>query len=341
MNGKTIKAVVMADNVPWYDGDVVDYIYGSERLEEIRKMTELHPVQITSENLEWELPKLVEVEVIFSCWGMFPLTDEQLDQLPNLKAVFYAGGSVNGFSEALLERGITLCNAAEANAIPVAEFCLAQIILACKGVYFNTQLCRQGPWKQSEMPVGNGVYGETVALLGIGSISRHLLKLLKPFNLRIIANSNYLTDEQAREMGIDQLVGFEEAFSEGYVVSNHLADKPSGQGILTQEMFASMRQGATFINTGRGAQVDEEGMIDVLEQRSDLTALLDVQHPEPPEAGSRLFSQPNIYMTSHIAGSTNDEVQRMADFMLDDFERWLKDEPLLYAVDAGILARRA
>ena len=336
-----LKTVLMANDVPFYAGDVVEYIYGAERLKKIAELSDFHPVRVTSENLKEELPKLKEVEAIFSCWGMLPITDAHLDRMPNLKAVFYAGGSVNGFAKPFLERGITVCNAVEANAIPVAEFCLAQILLASKGVYRNTQLCRKGPWKQSEMPVGKGVYGETVALLGIGAISRYLLKLLKPFNLRIIAVSNYLSAEEAKNMGIDKLVSIEEAFREGYVVSNHLADKPANKGVLRREHFESMRQGATFINTGRGAQVDEEGMIDVLEQRPDLTALLDVQHPEPPAAGSRLFAQPNVYMTSHIAGSTNDEVQRMADFMLADFQRWLRNEPLLYAVDPELLKGRA
>ncbi len=338
---KKINAALMADDVPWYSGNVVDYIYGTERVEKIASLTNFHPVRVTSENLEEELPKLRDVEVIFSCWGMLPLTAEQLNQMPNLKAVFYAGGSVNGFAKPLLERGITLCNAVEANAIPVAEFCLAQILLACKGAYRNSQLCRQGPWKKSEMPVGKGVYGETVALLGIGAISRHLLRLLRPLNLRIVAASNYLAEAEAKEMGIDALVSIEEAFRDGYVVSNHLADKPSNKGILTKELFASMRQGATFINTGRGAQVDEGGMLDVLEVRPDLTALLDVQHPEPPAIGSRLFSQPNVHMTSHIAGSTNDEVQRMADYVLEDFQRWLRNEPLLYAVEPELLKGRA
>jgi len=333
--------VLMANDVPWYSGDVVDYIYGEERIKKIRLLTELYPVRITSENLAEELPKLRDVEVIFSCWGMLPLTSAQLDQLPKLKAVFYAGGSVNGFAQPLLGRGITVCNAVEANAIPVAEFCLAQILLSCKGVYLNSQRCRKGPWHMSSIPVGKGVYGETVALLGIGAISRHLLKLLKPFHLRIIAVSNYLSGEQAREVGIDKLVSIEEAFREGYVVSNHLADKACNRGILRREHFQSMRPGATFINTGRGAQVDEGGMLDVLEVRPDLTALLDVQHPEPPAIGSRLFAQPNVHMTSHIAGSTNDEVQRMADFVLDDFQRWLRNEPLLYAVEPELLKGRA
>jgi len=341
MNRPKPKTVLLSNDVPWYNGDITEYVYGNERLQKLQQLTDLYPQRVTSENLEAELPQLSEVEAIFTCWGMMPLTGTHLDRMPNLEVVFYAGGSVSAFAQPLLERGIFVCSAVEANAIPVAEFCLAQILLACKGAYRNTQLCRRGPWEQRDMPVGKGVYGETIALLGIGAISRHLLTLLQPFHLRIIAVSNYLTNEEAQSMGIDKLVGIEEAFREAYVVSNHLADRPSTQKILTREHFASMRPDATFINTGRGAQVDETGLLEVLRTRPDLTALLDVQHPEPPQAGSGLFAQPNVHMTSHIAGSTNDEVRRMADFMFADFDRWVNKEPLQYAVspDASIQRR--
>ena len=336
----------MADNVPFYDGDIVEYVYGRERVNKIREISDLHPVRIDSGNLEAELPKLSETEVIFSCWGMPKLTEAQIGRMPKLKALFYAGGSVNGFAGPYLERGITVCTAVEANAIPVAEFCLAQILLACKGAYHNLQLCKRGPWKQSEMPVGRGVYGETVALIGIGAVSRHLLKLLKPFNLRIIAvePNDYLKKPPFNgheAIGISTLVSIEEAFQQGYVVSNHLPDKAENKKVFTKKHFASMRQGATFINSGRGAQVDEAGMIEVLKARPDLTALLDVQHPEPPEADSELYSLPNVYMTSHIAGSTNDEVHRMADFMIEDFQRYADGEKLKYAVNPDELSGRA
>ena len=102
-----------------------------------------------------------------------------------------------------------------------------------------------------------------------------------------------------------------------------------------------MRKGATFINTGRGAQVDEVGMIEVLKTRTDLTALLDVQHPEPPLSGSELYTLPNVHLTSHIAGSTNDEVHRMVDFMIEDFLRWQNGEELKYAVNPDELSGRA
>ncbi len=332
------RAVLMANDISWHSGDVIQYVFGPERIKKIGILCDLHPTRITSQNWEEQLPYLKEVEVIFSCWGMPALTPQQLDQMRKLKAVFYASGTVQGFARPFLERGIIVCNAVAANAVPVAEFCLAQILLSCKGAYRNMLECRKGPWKQSKTSIGNGVYGETVALLGIGAISRHLLKLLKPFNLRIIAVSNYLSPAKAREMGIAALVDLETAFSEGYVVSNHLADRASNKGALTGSHFASMREGATFINTGRGAQVNEAEMIEVFKKRPDLTALLDVQHPEPPLAESELFQMSNIHLTSHIAGSANHEVLRMADYMIEEFQRWESGAPLQHQVDPEIFS---
>lgn len=338
-----LKAVIMADNEAFYNGDIIDYVYGNERLNYIRDMTDLYPVRVTSENFEEEILNLRDIEVIFSTWGMLKLTYKQLDYLPNLKIVFYAAGSTQAFAVPFLERGVTLCSAVKANAIPVAEFCLAQIILSMKGAYRNSQLCKKGPWVQGNMPVGRGFYDETIALIGIGEISRHLLYLLKPFRVNIIAVSGYLSrnPQQAKEIGIDRIVTIEEAFKEAYVISNHLPNKIGNRGVITKKHFESMREGATFINTGRGAQVSEVDLIEVLKARPDLTALLDVQQPEPPNANSELYLLSNVHMTSHIAGSNNNEVRRMADFMIEDFKRWINNEPLKYIVNGDELSDRA
>ena len=102
-------------------------------------------------------------------------------------------------------------------------------------------------------------------------------------------------------------------------------------------MFASMRQGATFINTGRGAQVDEEGMCEVLKDRPDLTALLDVTCPEPPENDSPLYKLPNVHLSAHIAGSWNDEFHRMADYMIEEYNRYVAGEEALYEITEKVL----
>ncbi|MDD5728452.1 MAG: hydroxyacid dehydrogenase [Victivallales bacterium] len=334
-----VKAVLMGS-----DPAKFDYVYGAERLEWLRKNTLLRSGIITAENINAKLPELSETEVIFSTWGMLPLTEKQLAAMPKLKAVFYAGGSVQTFAAPFLERNITVTSAVEANAIPVAEFCLSQIVLALKGYFANTLKAKRGLWGGSQAErTKHGAYGETVALLGIGAISRYLLRLLKNFELRVIAVSDHLQScpDAVRELGIDRLVSLEEAFREAYVISNHLPDKADRHGILRKEYFAMMRPGATFINTGRGAPVDEKGLIEVFRSRKDLTALLDVTYPEPPEADSPLYSLDNIWLSSHIAGSVNDEVRRMADYMLDEFRRWLKNEPLHYAVDKKIFNKRA
>jgi phosphoglycerate dehydrogenase-like enzyme len=331
---RTPQAILLANKVSWVDGDAFDYVYGDERLSRIATLTRLYPIRLSSLNFAQHQSALGEVEVIFSCWGMPALNSEQLNALPALKAVFYASGSVKAFAGPLLERGIVVCSAAEANAIPVAEFCLAQILLSCKAAFRNSSRCRLGPWVETAMPSGTGAYGATVALIAIGAVTRYLLKLLQPFNLRVIAVSDYLTEKEANAMGIAKLVDIETAFREGDIVSNHLPDLPELYKCFKQEHFASMREGATFINTGRGKQVDELGMIAALQARPDLTALLDVQHPEPPAAGSPLYTLPNVHMTSHIAGSKNNEVRRMADMMIEDFLAWRDGHPLRRAVRA-------
>ena len=98
-----------------------------------------------------------------------------------------------------------------------------------------------------------------------------------------------------------------------------------------------MRSDATFINTGRGAQVIERDLIAVLDDRPDLTALLDVTRPEPPEKEFSLYALPNVSLSAHIAGSINDEVVRMADYVLEEYGRWERGENLIYAVSPDML----
>ncbi len=133
----------------------------------------------------------------------------------------------------------------------------------------------------------------------------------------------------------------EEAFQRGLVVSNHLANVPETRGLLTGKLFSKMREGATFINTGRGATVVEADLIEVFRERADLTALLDVTDPEPPEPGSPLYDMPNVHLTSHIAGSIGDEVVRMADYAIEEFLAWEQGHPLRYAVTREMLPTMA
>jgi phosphoglycerate dehydrogenase-like enzyme len=111
--------------------------------------------------------------------------------------------------------------------------------------------------------------------------------------------------------------------------------------MVTGNLLRSMKGGSTFINTSRGALVREAEMIEVLSERPDLTAVLDVTDPEPPVAGSPLYILPNVVLTPHIAGSRGAEVRRMADWMLDECGAWLSGHPVRYEVTRENLSRMA
>lgn len=331
-----MKAAFFNDGKGFEQGGILSHVYGAERKARIAALTDLYPEVVSSATFEQHVTGLAGVEVIFCSWGMPALTDDQLDRLPALKAVFYAAGSVKGFAGPLIKRGILVVNANVANAVPVAEFSLAQILLACKGYFRNTREFK-GPERFQSAYRGPGVYGETVALLGAGAIGRRLVELMRAFTLRVVVVDPYLSDEEASRMGVSK-VTYEQAFSSSFVVSNHLPDLPATRGLLNGSLFRRMRMGSVFINTGRGAQVVESELVSVLKERTDLTVLLDVTCPEPPEEDSELYKLPNVQLSSHIAGSLNDEVVRMADLVIEEFKAWLEGKPLRYSISPEQLA---
>lgn len=309
-------------------------VYGKGRREELEALAEFAPIVLSPDD-----DALCDVEVLFSTWGMPLLTPEQLDRMPKLQAMFYAAGAVFGFAEPLLERDIKVISAWHANAVPVAEFTLAQILLACKGYFQNIAATRDLKCNRGA-PHGPGVFGETIALLGAGAIGTKLIELLRPFNLKIVVYDPFMSFEKATELGVEKVL-LDEAFQRGFVVSNHLANKPETWGLITGELLASMREGATFINTGRGRTVDHEALASVLAERKDMVALLDVTWPEPLPPDSPLYALANVHLSAHIAGSLGDEVVRMADYMIEEFQRYLKGEPLRYEVTKENYARMA
>ncbi len=317
----------------------IAHVYDRGREDKVRLLTNLYPHVVTLESFAEHAPQLHDLQVIFSTWGMPRLTEEHLSQLPALKAVFYAAGSVQGFARPLLDRGILVVSAWQANAVPVAEFTLAQILLAGKGYFRNAQECRSPAGRRSAYR-GQGNFGETVAILGAGAIGRRVIELLQPFHLHRIVFDPFLSDEDAHRLGVEK-VALEEAFERAYIVTNHIANLPQTVNMLHGGLFERMRENATFINTGRGQTVDEPAFIRVLQSRPDITALLDVTNPEPPAPDSPLYTLPNVHLTSHIAGSIGDEVIRMADYCIEEFIAWEKGEPPRYAVSLEMLEKMA
>jgi len=322
---KTIHAAFLAQ----VGCGFVDRIFDESRRARISHSAQLSPVVFTPANLAQYQKLAAQTEVLFTCWG-FPFELVTPENFPALQAVFYSGGSVKGFARPLLERGIQVVGGRSANGLAVAQFCLGQIILACKGYFRNTRECRDAATRKAGCFAGPGMYGEKIALLGLGAVARELVPMVQRCDLKVLAVDPYLTPTEAVDLGVEP-VTMEEAFAQAYIVSNHLPNLPDLKGVLHHQLFASMRPNATFINTGRGAQVNEADLIAVARERPDLTMLLDVTDPEPPQANSPLLTLPNVQLSSHIAGAINDEVKRQGDFVIGEFERYAAGLPMLHA----------
>ena len=311
--------------------------------ERIRRSAPLSDVIYTKEMLKSAGEELRDVCCIFSTWGMTALAEEEIRAyFPNLKYVFYAAGTVQKFARPFLSVGVRVFSAWAANAVPVAEFTVSEIILANKGFFASARLMKEQKTEEAKERFSSypGNFNTVVGLLGCGMIGSMVAERLKDYRLRVIVFDPFLSDERAKELNVERRT-LEEVFRSADVISNHLANNEETRGMLKEAHFASMKRNATFLNTGRGATVEEEGLVSVLEKRPDLTAVLDVTHPEPPERDHPFYRLPNVVLSPHIAGSSGNEVIRMAEYMADEFERVLAGEPCRYEVTEKMLKTMA
>lgn len=287
--------------------------------------------------------KFRDTQYIFSTWGMPKLTEEEIAGcLPKLRAVFYAAGSVQSFARPFLNRGIKVFSAWAANGVPVAEYTVAQIILANKGFFQASNLASVGDraGAKARFSAYPGNYGVRVGIIGAGMIGKMVIRRLKEYALEVVTFDPFLPEEAARELGV-QKVSLPELFATCQVISNYLANNAQTKGMLHYDLFSTMLPNATFLNTGRGAQVVESDLIAVLKNRPDLTAVLDVTYPEPPTPDSDFYKLPNCILTPHIAGSSGNEVRRMARFMMEEYEAFTAGKPCRFEVTAKMLETMA
>jgi phosphoglycerate dehydrogenase-like enzyme len=321
---------------------MMDKVFDSSVIARLQQHVELYPEYINPANAEEHKEWLDQVEVAFSTWGMPTFTEDQIRAyMPNLKVVFYGAGSVQRFARPFLSCGVILVSAWAANAVPVAEYTAAQIILANKGFFASSAKYKSSHAEaKSAARIYPGNYGARVGLLGAGMIGRKVIEFLKPYELAIDVYDPYLSEEKAGELGVTK-TELHVLFSRCDTISNHIANLPATVGMLNKDCFDRMLPHATFINTGRGAQVVEADLIQALRDVPTRTAILDVTFPEPVKEDSEFLRMDNVYVTPHIAGSMNQEVARMGHYIADECGLYFDSKPLQFQVTWDMLESMA
>lgn len=323
----------------------IQQVYSEELRDRLAKEAQfLTDHVITAEKMGEYASILAEAECLFTTWGMPHLSADTIREFfPNLKHVYYAAGSVQGFAREFLEAGIAVYSAWEANGIPVAEYTFAQIILAAKGFFSRIHDHAHGGTWQNRAPRASypGVYECTVGIIGAGMIGKMVIERLKTLDkTEILVFDPFLPDEKAAELGVVK-TDLAEIFERCDVISNHLANNPATVGMLNGELFARMKPHAVFLNTGRGAQVVEADLIAALREVPTRAAVLDVTMPEPPTQDSPFYTMENVWLTPHIAGSLGNEVHRMAEFMRAEYGRVEAGETPRWSVSLKMLETMA
>lgn len=325
-------------------GGSVRNVYSSEVLGSLREAAIFETEHVIEKGeLEQYRGILSRAEYVFSTWGMPHFTREEIrEYLPNVRAVFYGAGSVQHFAREFLEEGAEVFSAWAANAVPVADFTFAEIMLASKGFFNRYHRQSEGDvWEGRGKGGYGGIYELKVGILGAGMIGKLVIERLKTLEkVDILVFDPFLPDEKAAELGVTK-TDLETVFSECRVISNHLANNRETVGIINKTHFSLMKPNSAFINTGRGAQVVEADMIDALRADPTISAVLDVTFPEPPEKGSPLYTLDNVFLTPHIAGSIGNEVHRMGEYMLEEFRSFDAGKPTRYSVTLEMLKTMA
>jgi phosphoglycerate dehydrogenase-like enzyme len=287
--------------------------------------------------------ELARLDVVITSWGCPPIDADILERMPRLQLVAHLAGSVKGFlDDAVWRRGVLVTNAVAANAVPVAEYALAAILFANKRVFQLQRLYRtaresRAPWFRDSANVGN--YRRTIGVVGASQVGRLLLRLLQPFDFRVLLYDPYVSVMAARDLGATK-VGLTDLLASADAVSLHVPLLPETRHMLGARELSLMKDGATLINTSRGAIVDQRALEAEL-VRERLYAVLDTTDPDALPADSPLFDLPNVFLTPHIAGSLGREVERLTDCIVEEVERFARGAGLKHLVRRELLPRLA
>ena len=259
-----------------------------------------------------EFASMVDAMVV--CHGAPRVTSEILDAAPSMRLV----GELEGdrFAQridvgACVARGVKAVDTTHASSLPVSEWALAMMLMGLKkvGVHYRRMINHE-EWgtgyqrvHHPDFQMMGDLTGRTVGLIGGGNIARRLIELLVPFRVEILVHDPYLPREVASAMNFT-MTSLKNVMSVPDVVVCLVPHTPATEGMLGAEELGWLRHGAVFVNVSRGQVVQSNALIERLRQ-DDIYACLDVFDPEPVPVDSPIRHFWNVFLTPHIASTTD------------------------------------
>ncbi|MCW5977541.1 MAG: hydroxyacid dehydrogenase [Bryobacteraceae bacterium] len=264
--------------------------------------------------------RIREAEIVINIRSSCRFTESVFARCPRLRLLSLWGtGTDNVDLPAAARRGITVTNTPGVSAISIAEHCLTLMFAAVRRIPRIDAEVRQGRWPKAQV---SQLHGKTLGVIGLGAIGRRFAHLGQAIGMRVVS----WTMHPKPELGFEH-VPLERLLRESDVVSLHLRLSPETTRMIGREQFRLMKPSAVFINTARGAIVDEAALVEALEKGTIGGAGLDVFETEPLLAGHPLTRLDNVVLTPHSAGVTPEALEAGLQLAVDNVWNFLNGTP--------------
>jgi len=242
--------------------------------------------------------RLADFEILLAMRERMHFTGSLLRRLPKLKMLGTTGHRTLSLDMATATaQGVVVCNTGGPGSVATAELALCLLISAFRGVPGADAGIRAGRF-QDGVPVGRGLSGRTLGIIGLGRIGMMMARFAHALNMSVLAWSQNLTEDKAREAGA-ALVAKDDLLARSDAVTLHLVLSDRTRGIIGRSELARMKPGAVLVNTSRGPLIDEAALIEAL-RAGRVIAALDVYDREPLPADHPLRTAPNTVLTPHL-----------------------------------------
>jgi D-3-phosphoglycerate dehydrogenase / 2-oxoglutarate reductase len=227
-----------------------------------------------------------------------------MDKAPKLRVIGRAGVGVDNIDlDAATKRGIAVMNTPGGNAIAVAEHTLALMLALARHLTLADSTTHAGKWEKKSLQ-GTELRAKTLGIVGLGKVGMEVAKRAQSFGMKVVAHDPFVAASLAQQLQIT-LVPLEELFAKSDYITLHVGLTPQTQGMISAATLAKMKKGTRLVNCARGELLDDAAVVAALESRQLGGAALDVFRAEPLK-DSPYHTAPNVILTPHIAGSTNE-----------------------------------
>jgi glyoxylate reductase len=242
---------------------------------------------------------------------------------------------------AATERGVLVCNTPDVLTETTADFAFALLLAAARRLPEGERAVREGRWTtwHPSFLLGRDVHGATLGIVGLGQIGRAVAARARGFRMRVLYHSRTRRPETEQELGLEP-VSFDSLLAQADFVSAHVPLTPETRHMFNDAAFARMKPTAVFINTSRGAVVDEAALHRALETKRIAGGAIDVAEQEPLPKHDMLLRLPNLLVTPHIASASVATRERMAEMAVENLLTALEGKAPPHCVNPEAVASR-